>query len=104
MSTTEVALLAALIGFAGGSLMATIIGAFVTHLIFHPVISVRLDKRKGSYGDVPIDFTFTDEAGKERKERMPAKFLRLHVENTGRSSIKACSGYIRQASEASRGG
>jgi hypothetical protein len=43
---------ALLIAFVGGSLMATVVSAFVRHRIFHPVISVRLDEHRGSYTDV----------------------------------------------------
>jgi hypothetical protein len=50
VDTTSVALLA----FAGGSLMAAVISAFVKHFIFHPMISVRLDEKRGSYGSVPL--------------------------------------------------
>jgi hypothetical protein len=45
---------ALLVAFAGGSLVATVVSAFVTHLVFHPVISVRLDEKKGSHGPVTI--------------------------------------------------
>jgi hypothetical protein len=87
MDTTEIALLA----FAGGSLMATSLSAFVTHLLFHPVISVRLDERKGSYGIVPLYKPGLDGSPAFSHD---ARFLRLHIENTGYSSVKACSGYI----------
>jgi hypothetical protein len=88
MDLNWVALLAA---FAGGSLVATVVSAFVTHLIFHPVISVRLDERKGSHGRVTI-YYYDD----RRKVigTSQAKYFRLHVENTGLSTVRACSGYI----------
>jgi hypothetical protein len=71
--------------------MATAISAFVAHLIFHPVISVRLDGKKGCYGPMTV-YHFDDQ--KRLTGSHPAKYLRLHVENTGLSSIKSCSGYI----------
>jgi hypothetical protein len=80
-----------LIAFLSGSLMATAISAFVKHCIIHPVISVRLDRKKGSYPTT--EAVEMDEDG-NIVNRFPAKFLRLHIENTGRSSIKDCSGYI----------
>jgi hypothetical protein len=80
---------AVLIGFVGGSLTAAVISAFVKHWIFHPVISVRLDERKGSYGGIP----FVSSDGQKHHD---ARYLRLHVENTGLSSIKGCSGHITE--------
>jgi hypothetical protein len=53
-----------------------------------PIISVRLQQNRGSYGSVPIHFS----GDKGNKGIQPAKYLRLHVENTGRSTIKDCSG------------
>jgi hypothetical protein len=82
---------ALLIAFVGGSLMATVISAFVMYLVAHPVISVRLDEARGSYPPV-IDVYRVDGQGNPVKHK--ARFLRLHVENTGLSSIKDCSGYI----------
>jgi hypothetical protein len=86
---------AILIGFVGGSLMTAVISAFVKHLIFHPVISVRLDKRKGSYGTI----AFTKDGQKDHD----ARYLRLHVENTGLSSIKDCCGHITEITKDIRG-
>ncbi|MEA2817947.1 MAG: hypothetical protein QOI93_5849 [Rhodospirillaceae bacterium] len=83
--------IALLVGFAGGSLMATVIGAFVTHVVFHPVISVRLDERKGSHG--PVKIYYFDAQG-NMTSTSQAKYFRLHVENTGLSTVRACSGYI----------
>jgi hypothetical protein len=82
----------ALIAFAGGSLITAFITSFVKNWIFHPVISVRLDKARGSYGDITISFPSGFEVLPTKVER--AKYLRLHIENTGLSSIKECSGYI----------
>jgi hypothetical protein len=82
MDMTWVAILA----FAGGSLSAAAIGAFVKHCIFHPVISVCLDRKKGCTGQVPlyIGTQYSHEA----------RYLRLRIENTGLSSIKDCCGLI----------
>jgi hypothetical protein len=88
---TDPSLVAVLIGFAGGALSTAAISAFITHWVFHPVISVCLDKKKGSYGDVKVnDF---DKEGNLTGSH-PAKFFRLHIENAGLSSIKDCCGYI----------
>ena len=83
---------ALLIGFAGGSLMATVVSAFVTHLIFHPVISVRLDEKKGSRG--PVTIYYFDKDRRQVIGTSQAKYFRLHIENTGLSTVRACSGYI----------
>jgi hypothetical protein len=83
---------ALLVGFAGGGLVATVVSAFVTHLIFHPVVSVRLDEKKGSHGRVTI-YHF-DRDSRKVIGTSQAKYFRLHVENTGRSTVRACSGYI----------
>lgn len=82
---------ALLIGVAGGSLMATVVSAFVTHLLFHPVLSVRLDEKKGSHGRVTLYHL-----DQERKVigTSQAKYFRLHIANTGLSTVRACSGYI----------
>jgi hypothetical protein len=79
-----------LIGFLTGGLVTAALTAFVKYWIFHPLINVRLDDRKGSYGEVRIDLT--DDKG--AKSICQAKYLRLHIENTGLSSIKDCCGYI----------
>jgi hypothetical protein len=80
----------AVIAFAGGSLMSTLVSAFASHCIFHPVISVCLNTKKGCYGPTPL--LGVDGAGRE--VRSEVKYFRLYVENTGLSSIKSCSGYI----------
>jgi hypothetical protein len=36
-----------LVAFVGGSLITAVITAFVRHCVFHPVISVRLDRERG---------------------------------------------------------
>ena len=82
---------ALLVGFAGGSLMATVISALVTHVVFHPVISVRLDERKGSHGPVTL---YHYDNQRKLIGTSQAKYFRLHVENTGLSTVRACSGYI----------
>lgn len=68
--------------------MAIFVSAFATHCLFHPVISVRLDEKRGSYGSVPLVDRVTGQQSHQ------AKYLRLHVENTGFSTIKDCCGYI----------
>jgi hypothetical protein len=85
-----------LVGFAGGSLAATVIGALVKHWVMHPVISVRLDRELGSYGPVTVNHFDKDQ---NVIATNPARFLRLHVENTGLSSIKDCCGYITNLSK-----
>jgi hypothetical protein len=77
-----------LVAFVGGSLATAVITAFVKNCIFHPVISVCLEREQGSYGRMTMVERSTGKALYE------ARYLRLHVENTGLSSIKACSGYI----------
>jgi hypothetical protein len=83
---------ALLIAFVGGSLMATVISAFAKYCLFHPVISVRLDEKRGSYGAMEV--LYLDPQQKPTGASFQARYLRLHVENTGFSSIKDCSGYI----------
>ena len=82
----------AVVAFAGGSLMSTLVAAFATHLIFHPVISVCLNSKKGCHG--PTTLLGRDAAGNE--VRSEVKYFRLYIENTGLSSIKSCSGYITE--------
>jgi hypothetical protein len=41
---------ALLLAAGTGGLAATLISAFAKYWVFHPVISVRLDAKKGSYG------------------------------------------------------
>ena len=87
-----------LVAFAGGSLTATAISAIVKHLIVNPLISVRLDKKGGSYGRVTL--YYRDEKGNFRKDDKgnlidgEGRYFRLRVENTGLSAIKDCSGFI----------
>jgi hypothetical protein len=86
-----------LVAAATGGLAATVITAFVKHCILHPVISVRLDRERGSYGPMTVIEPSTG------KFLCAARYFRLHVENTGLSSIKACSGYITGITKLARG-
>jgi hypothetical protein len=76
-----------------GSLVTLLTGSVALGLYVkywtRPIISVRLQEKRGSYGAVPL--ILSDEKG--NKSLQPAKYLRLHVENTGRSTIKDCSGH-----------
>lgn len=85
----------AVIAFAGGSLMSTLVAAFARHCIFHPVISVCLNTKKGCYGPTPL--IGIDSTGKAVHTEV--KYFRLYVENTGLASIKSCSGYITKLSK-----
>jgi hypothetical protein len=80
-----------LIAAATGGLAATVITAFAKNWLIHPVISLLyLGEKSGSYGPMTI-------YGQDKQQNVisfPARYLRLKVENTGLSSIKACSGYI----------
>jgi hypothetical protein len=80
-----------LVSFIGGSVVAWGLQFVITNFINHPIISVRLDKKKGSTGEVTL--TSYDNLGKVIEQHQ-VKFIRLHVENTGRSTINKCSGYI----------
>jgi hypothetical protein len=108
MATNWIALLLAA---ATGGLAATLISAFAKYCIFHPVISVRLDAKKGSY--VKTWFFLPSEAKAVVNSLLDlagpvpgaseVRYLRLHVENTGRSTIKSCSGYITQMTKRASG-
>jgi hypothetical protein len=56
------------------------------------VISVRLDEKKGSHG--PVTLYHFDQDRRRIIGTSQAKYFRLHIENTGLSSIKTCSGFI----------
>src|SRR5258706_4740653 len=88
---------ALLLAAGTGCLAATLISAFAKYYVFHPVISVRLDERRGSSTDV-IDAIVVYSGGYIGPASVThkARYLRLHVENTGLSSIKGCSGFITQ--------
>ena len=103
---------ALLIAFVGGSLMTAVISAFVKHCIFHPVISVRLDNESGSYGTTVVYQVLQQPEQLGGHQLGPvqlltgghqARYLRLHVENTGLSSIKDCSGHITKITKRVRG-
>lgn len=72
-----------LIGFLGGSVTSWILGSIYTWRN-RPIISVRLVPDKGCY--------VTTSRGNPPTH--DARYLRLLVENTGRSSIESCKGYI----------
>jgi hypothetical protein len=80
-----------LMSFIGGSVAAWGLQFVVTNWINYPIISVRLDEKKGSTGEVTV--TSFNNLG-DVIEQHQAKFIRLYVENTGRATIKECSGYI----------
>jgi hypothetical protein len=86
-----------LIAFVGGSLMTTVITTFVKQCISHPVISVRLHRETGSYGPMTI---VEDSTG---AWLFDARYFRLQIENTGLSSIKACSAYITSITKVAKG-
>jgi hypothetical protein len=89
-----------LVAFVGGSLMTAVITAFVKHWLVHPVISVLyLGEKSGSYGPMTV-YQRDKELG---LLSFDARYLRLKVENTGLSSIKACSGYIIGITSRARG-
>jgi hypothetical protein len=100
-----------LLAAATGGLAATLISAFAKYCVFHPVISVRLDAKKGSY--VPTWFSPSSEerAGAQAllgsdgtvPNVSEVRYLRLHVENTGLSTIKNCSGYITKMTKRASG-
>jgi hypothetical protein len=80
-----------LVAAATGGLAAAVITAFVKNWLVHPVISVLfLGEKSGSYGPMTVYYTDRDVGS----VHCDARYLRLKVENTGLSSIKACSGYI----------
>jgi hypothetical protein len=89
-----------LVAAATGGLAATVITAFVKNWLVHPVISVLyLGEKSGSYGPMTVyqregSVSFGPMTVYQREGGFPARYLRLKVENTGLSSIKACSGYI----------
>jgi hypothetical protein len=80
-----------LASFLGGGVIAWGLNLFVTRWIDYPIISVRLDEKKGSTGEVT--WTSYDGAGNVTEQHQ-VKFIRLHVQNTGRATIKKRCGYI----------
>jgi hypothetical protein len=77
------ALLPVLIGFLGGSVMSSVL-AGIYRWWTRPILSARLVQERGCYvttsrGDPPTH---------------DARFLRLLIENQGRSTIHNCKGYI----------
>jgi hypothetical protein len=89
-----------LVAFVGGSLMTAVITAFAKNWLVHPVISVLyLGEKSGSYGPMTV-YQRDRELG---VLSFDARYLRLKVENTGLSSIKACSGYIIGITSRARG-
>jgi hypothetical protein len=87
MQTIDPGWVQLLVAFVGGSLMTAVITAFVKNWLVHPVISVCIDEKRGSYETTEAIHATTGQS-------LEAKYLRLHVENTGFSSIRACCGYI----------
>jgi hypothetical protein len=63
-----------------------------------PIINVRFGKKAGSYAPVPVDLR---NAQGEIVGRVPAKYLRVLIRNTGFTTIKDCSGATAQSNEAS---
>jgi hypothetical protein len=82
---------AGVMSFLGGGVIAWGVGLIWTHWIMRPVVSVRLDEKRGCYG--PTQVFVTHEDGRQTYS-YDVRFLRLLVENTGLSSIKDCCGYI----------
>jgi hypothetical protein len=81
-----------LIGFAGGSVTATLINWAVAHCR-RPIIRARLVPNIGCYV----------ETGRGNPETHRAKFLRLQVGNTGQSLLTSCSGYITRITKRQNG-
>ena len=82
---------APLASFLGGGVAAWGIGFIVTNWIRQPVISVQLDAAKGSHAEAK-DYWLNSEG--KITHTTDARYLRLHIENTGLSTVKDCSGYI----------
>jgi hypothetical protein len=59
-----------------------------------PIICVRLDNTLGSYGSVPLTLKYCKDSKLFEEER-EGRYLRLRVENTGRTTIKDCSGHLQ---------
>jgi len=74
---------AILFGFAGGSVASTLINLGLGRWS-RPVIRACLVPRSGCYV----------ETGRGNPRTHRAKFLRLQIKNSGRSSVKGCTGYI----------
>jgi hypothetical protein len=81
--TTWLPLLSLLIGLLGGSLMAYLLGQAVAHFR-RPIIDASLVRRKGCYVTTSLGNPPTHEA----------RFLRLLIENKGKTAIHGCTGYI----------
>jgi hypothetical protein len=81
-----------LASFLGGGVVAWGLGLFFTYLIAQPVISVCLDKSKGSTGITPL-LVKLEEKG-EWTFSHNVRYLRLRIENTGLSSVRDCCGLI----------
>jgi hypothetical protein len=72
------------ISFAGGAVMAALVNKF-TAFLGRPIISARLVEGAGCYVETQIGNPAPAGIG---------KFLRLRIENRGKSSLKDCQGYI----------
>ena len=91
MPTIDPAWAPFIVAAATGGLAPAVITAFVKNWLIHPVISLLyLGEKSGSYGPM----TIYAQDNQQNTISFPAKYLRLKVENTGLSSIKACSAYI----------
>ncbi len=73
----------ALLGFFGGSMATWLVGR-VHEYAMRPIVAVRLVEHRGCY--------VTTSRGSPPTHQ--ARFLRLLIENEGRSPIKGCTGYI----------
>jgi hypothetical protein len=81
-----------LFAFVGGSLVTSLFGLAYTWWR-KPVISAKLVDKRGCYVTTSRGNPATHEA----------RFLRLLIENTGRSTIKDCAGYITGITKAAHG-
>lgn len=72
-----------LVGFLGGSVSSWGLG-LIRSWWMRPILSVRILENKGCY--------VTTSRGNPPTHQ--AKFLRLRVENVGRSSVQSCTGYV----------
>lgn len=70
---------------------STALGLYVKHWS-RPIISARLQLKRGSYG--PVTRIELDGQGKPTGATHEAKYLRVQVENTGLTTIKDCSGHV----------
>lgn len=76
---------------------------FVSDRVKRPIIDVRLDRTLGCHGPVPLALTIGPGGAAIARQERGGRYLRLHIQNTGRTLMQKCGGHLVKITSAAQG-